>query len=192
MNGDPTGSGAGGDRDWTTAPLEELIHHLSIDEHNWFRAELSSVGQLLAELSRQHGAEFPALTHLPPLFAQLCRDLETHMHHEEEELFPAISRYLTAIAAGQPLKGSPLNAFGGPLRVMEHEHETTGAALRLLREFSLDYAIPGDSCEAYTRAMERLANLEDRLLNHVYLENNVLYPRAVALKSARTPTSAKV
>ncbi len=146
----------------------------------------------LHDLVQQHGAEFPALTHLPHVFSQLCRDLETHMYHEEAELFPAISRYVAAMNAGTPMKGSPLSAFGGPLRVMEHEHESTGAALRLLREFGLNYAIPENCCAEYQELMEALAALEDRLLHHIYLENNVLYPRAAALKAMRASNPVQV
>lgn len=183
MNHDPDGSVAGADRDWTTVPLPELIHYLTVTDHEWIRRELRVIDQELQHLLQEHGAQFPALSHLPHVFAQLCRDLLTHMFHEETELFPVIERYVEAREDGAPIKGSPLNAFGGPLRVMEHEHETVGAAVRLLREFALNYEIPEDCCVAYKLVMERLAHLENRLLQHIYLENNILYPRAAALRA---------
>jgi len=184
LNRDRTGPIAGADRDWTTVPLQELIRYLSVDEHSWFRAELSRIDQKLRQLVHRLGADLNAISHLPHVFSQFCRDLQTHMHHEETELFPAITRHMTAIKAGQPLKGSPLNAFGGPLRVMENEHESTGASMRLLRDFGLNYSIPPDCSPEYAEVMELLQNLEDRLLRHMYLENTVLYPRAVALRVA--------
>lgn len=192
MNADPKGLSAGVDRDWTTAPLQELIHYLSVDEHSLIRSELLIIEQKLRRLVMLHGAEFPALCHLPQVFAQLCSDLQTHMYLEETELFPAIQRYVGAVEAGQPMKSSPLNAFGGPLRVMEHEHETIGAALRLLREFGMNYAVPSDCSPEYTEAMQRLSTLEDLLLHHIYLENNVLYARAAAMKASRIASDLKV
>jgi len=171
------------DRDWTTAPIQELIQYLSVDEHNWFRQELSDITRDLQALVETNVTALHVLAHLPEVFAQLSHDLEVHMFHEEKELFPVIERYVAAADAGMPLKGSPLSAFGGPLRVMEHEHETAGAALRLMREFTHNYTLPADSSAEYAQAMSKLMALEDRLLRHIYLENNVLYPRAAALKA---------
>ena len=173
-------------QDWTAVPLRELIRHLAVDDHNSIRAELVVIEQKLYTLLAEHGGEYPALTYLPTVFSAFCRELNLHMSQEEQELFPAILRYLDALEAGTPLKGSPLNAFGGPLRVMDHEHETTGTALRLFREFGQNYAAPGDASPEYREVMALLSRLEDSLLHHIYLENNVLYPQAAALKVSRT------
>lgn len=177
------------DRDWTTEPLGQLVQFL-IDEHVAIRSDLAALQARLERLANISGGLGPNLQHLPRVFAALCDDLRVHMGHEEVDVFPAIRRYLEAADKGLPLKGSPLSAFGGPLRMMETEHETNGTALRLMREFAHDYSVPSDACPAYEMLIRGMAALEDRLLRHVYLENNVLFPRAAALKSSRASTPA--
>jgi regulator of cell morphogenesis and NO signaling len=122
---------------------------------------------------------------MPAVFHNLMSELEAHMQGEERELFPAIERYLSAMENGEPLKGSPLAAFGGPLHLMEQEHESTASALRLLNEFCRDYDVPRQMCLRYRALVDGIAELEDRLARHMYLEDTILYPRASALKPSR-------
>ena len=175
------------DRDWTTEPLENVIRFLVVTDHTYIRSELNVLGLRLDAMLQEHGSEHPLLSHLPKIFSGLREDLELHMKYEERDLFPAIAHYLDAMQSGEVLKGSALAAFGGPLRVMENEHETVGAALRLLRDFAQDYKVPMDSSLRFRALVLGLQALEDRLLRHIYIENNALYPRAAALKPARSP-----
>lgn len=178
------------DRDWTTAPLLEVIDFLVVTDHSHLRSELEVLRRRLDALVAEQGKRNPALAHLPRVFRSLQDDLETHMMYEERDVFPAIRRYVLAMESGEALKGSPLAAFGGPLRVMENEHETAGAALRLMRDFAQDYKVPDDSSLRYRALVLGLQELEDRLLRHMYIENNVLFPRAAALKPARRSNPA--
>ena len=171
------------DRDWTTVPIDEFIRYLAAEEHAWFRTELSQITQLLKTAGERDASISAVVARITEVFTQLAHDLDVHMSHEETELFPEIHRYIVALNAGTPLKGSPLSGFGGPLRLMEHEHETVGSALRLMRDFGQNYTPPEGCCREYADLLRRLAELEDRLLRHIYLENNVLYPRATGLKA---------
>ena len=172
--------------DWTSAPLRDLIRFLQTEEHEFIRAELPLLQARMARVVEQHAGQYPQLQYLPKAFANLRHDLEAHMRHEENDLFPAILRHIEAAESGEPIRTSPLSAFGGPLRVVEMEHESAGAALRLLRDFCQNYNIPDDACMRYRALVGGLEELEDRLLRHIYLENNVLVPRACALKHAES------
>jgi regulator of cell morphogenesis and NO signaling len=163
--------------------------HFLEQEHVSIRAELRELQARLTATAEVHAGEHPGLQHLPEVFARLGDELQVHMEHEEAEVFRAIDKYLEAVDLGMPLKGSPLSAFGGPLRMMELEHESSGATLRLLREFAHDYNIPDGACPRYQMLVRGMAALEDRLLRHMYLENNVLFARAAKLKPARTAQS---
>lgn len=179
------------DRDWSSEPLRELIRHLVLDEHAHFRSELSILGRRLTSVVETHGAAHPQLLHLLKVFRTLREDLETHMRYEEADVFPMLERYLHAEESGEPMRGSPLAGFGGPLRIMELEHEATGASLRLMREFADNYQAPPDGCARYKSLLAGLAEFEGRLLRHVNLENQVLFPRCAALKAGRMSPSEK-
>jgi regulator of cell morphogenesis and NO signaling len=72
-----------------------------------------------------------------------------------------------------------------PVRMMMTEHDGAGDALRKLRAVTSDYAVPADACISYKTLYEALLGFEADLHQHIHLENNILFPRAVALESGR-------
>jgi regulator of cell morphogenesis and NO signaling len=171
------------DTDWTTVPLRELITHLVQDHHAYFRKALPELQQLLETVVAKHGCDDGVLRPLSRVFESLQMDLLIHMEKEELLLFPAIERYEQAAMSGKPLAGSPFSTFGGPVNIIEHEHETAGAAVRLIRDFTRNYAEPATTCELYRALIEGLREFERRLQDHVEVENNVLFARAAALNA---------
>jgi regulator of cell morphogenesis and NO signaling len=170
--------------DWTHAPLSDLIHHLTAVDHTYFRSELSRLAGQLDEIASVGCDTETVVNQLPKIFGALRRELETHLDHEEKELFPVIVRSEAAIAAGEPLPRSPFAAFGGPVHVTEREHESASAALRLLRLLCDGYR-PGSGSKLYREFVDSLRRLEVRIYTHMHLENNVLVPRAAAMRRQR-------
>jgi regulator of cell morphogenesis and NO signaling len=68
--------------------------------------------------------------------------------------------------------------------MMEHEHDSAGAALRSIRKASNDFIAPADSCISYQTLYKALAAFEADLHQHIHLENNILFPRAIAMEKA--------
>jgi regulator of cell morphogenesis and NO signaling len=62
---------------------------------------------------------------------------------------------------------------------MEHEHVSAGQALRRLRELTDDYEVPAEACTTWRALWHGLADLEKELHQHIHLENNILFPRAL-------------
>ena len=65
------------------------------------------------------------------------------------------------------------------------EHESAGAALRLLRDLC-DGHRSGTGSVAYRELVVGLRKLEVRIAMHMHLENNVLIPRAAAMRKRLT------
>lgn len=176
------------EKDWTTVPLRELIERIVSVDHVYFRTVLPEIQQLLSTVVEKYGCEDGVLRPLVRVFENLRMDLLIHMEKEELLLFPAIERYEAAVASGKPISGSPFAAFGGPVNVIEHEHETVGAAVRLIRDFTRSYSAQSNTCEMYQGLIEQLKMFELRLMDHMSLENNVLFARAAALNARRQKT----
>jgi regulator of cell morphogenesis and NO signaling len=68
-----------------------------------------------------------------------------------------------------------------PISVMEHEHDSAARALRRLRQLTNDYRVPAEACTTWRALWHGLAALEEALHRHIHLENNILFPRALAL-----------
>ena len=105
-----------------------------------------------------------------------------HLVKEEEILFP----YIRALAAAEEQgTGAPPNMFGtvmNPIRMMESEHTSAGNELEALRSLMSNFTVPPDGCTTYRVCFEELAAFDRDLRMHIHLENNILFPKAVALE----------
>ena len=105
------------------------------------------------------------------------------MFKEEQVLFQYIVD--TEEAATQK-RAIPFAAFGtvnNPIRMMMMEHDTAGQILRELRALTSDYKVPADACISYKTLYEALENFERDLHEHIHLENNILFPKALNLEN---------
>lgn len=169
--------------DVTEWPLERLIDHIVSVHHAYVRSALPAIARYLAKLEEVHGARHPELARVAAGFDRMRFDLEQHMLKEERVLFP----YVCDLAARGDTCGQSRSPFGtveNPIRMMEREHRDAADGLRTIRELTNDYAAPADGCATYAVCMSELARFERDLHRHVHLENNVLFPKAVALEDA--------
>jgi regulator of cell morphogenesis and NO signaling len=147
--------------------------------HVALRGELPRLVQMADRVETVHGAEMPHI--LPPLAAhvrELAAELAHHMREEEESLFPAIERVERAVAGEAPVAEADLAAL---VAAREDEHAAAGEHLRALRELAADFTPPEWACNTFRGLYHGLAELERELHEHIHVENNVLFPRALAL-----------
>lgn len=62
---------------------------------------------------------------------------------------------------------------------MQAEHENAGDLLEELRQLTGDFVVPDDACASFRALWQGLEALEHSLHEHIHLENNILFPRAV-------------
>ena len=149
------------------APLPELIDHILTAYHRPLDTALPRIGALAKEVLRIHGERDPQrLKSVLDTFLALANELVPHMQKEEEVLFPMI------------LEGRGIEAQA-PIDVMRHEHDMSDNMLRHLRELTDDYTPPEDACDKWRELWSALEDLDRSLRQHVYLENDILFPRAL-------------
>ena len=173
------------DRDWQVEPLADLIAHIKNTHHKYTREEMARLGPLFDKVCSVHGNNHPELLQIRGLFQGLTQELTTHLMKEEMVLFPYIVRMEEAAIEKEPLVPAPFGTVQNPVSMMEHEHDSAGNALRAMREASNGYSAPADSCVSYQTLYKALAAFETDLHQHIHLENNILFPRAVAMEKAR-------
>jgi regulator of cell morphogenesis and NO signaling len=171
---------ASAERNWDRAPLAELCDHIQQAHHDYLRQELPRLEAIIAKVVRAHGAYHPELAEVQATFAELRAELEPHMMREDCILFPAIR---SLEASGSPLR-LPFGSLNNPIRVMVDEHDHAGDALARLRRLTGDYAVPPGACNTYRVMLAGLAALERDMHQHVHKENNILFPRAIALEAS--------
>jgi regulator of cell morphogenesis and NO signaling len=67
---------------------------------------------------------------------------------------------------------------------MMREHDAAGELVRQIRKASSEYSAPADACPSYEALYRDLREFEADLHQHVHLENNILFPRAVEMEAA--------
>jgi len=170
-------------REWQTEPLGDLITHISNTHHKYTREEMARLVPLLDKVCAVHGKNHPELQQVRASFQALVQELTTHMMKEERVLFPFIMRMEEAVIQKEPVLPAPFGSLQNPVSMMEHEHDSAGNALRALRNASSGYTAPGDACISYQTLYQALAAFEADLHQHIHLENNILFPRAIAMEN---------
>jgi regulator of cell morphogenesis and NO signaling len=164
-------------QDWNSATAASLIDHILAKHHAFLRTELPRLAGMLEKVIAVHGDRHPeSLPPMGPIYAEVKTELEEHMWKEENILFPLIRQLESAKLQGGAVPRMPVF---GPINVMEAEHESAGNALRQLRKLSMDYLPPEDACNTYRALFAGLAEFEADLHEHIHLENNILFPKAL-------------
>lgn len=168
--------------DFDQWPLDKLIHYI-VDKHHLYVAEaLPMLFELTAKVARVHGEKHPELVQIAQIFDGVAKDLQMHMRKEEAILFPFLTRLSTTQNNGMPLPTPVFGSVENPIRMMEAEHESAGVEMEEIRQLSQDYSPPTDACTSYRVLFAKLREFEQDLHQHVHLENNILFPKAIALE----------
>jgi regulator of cell morphogenesis and NO signaling len=143
---------------------EELIDVIETRYHAVHRQELPELVRLARRVEVAH-KDHPALPKgIAALLEQMSAELEAHMQKEEQILFPLMRR------GGHPM-------IAQPIAVMLAEHDDHGAHLRSLEALTHDFTVPDDACPTWRALYIGAKKLADDLMDHIHLENNVLFPR---------------
>jgi len=170
------------DAGWQKRTLAELTVHIIDKHHTYTRSELSRLDQLTDKVAGVHDRNHPELPKVRSAFQLLQKDLIPHMLKEEQVLFPYIQQLEEAVRDGRPAPTPFFGTVRNPVAMMLREHDTAGDLLRELRSTSDNYTVPPDGCISYKTLYEALQELERDLHQHIHLENNILFPRAVVLE----------
>jgi regulator of cell morphogenesis and NO signaling len=172
----------GDTRDWRAASLNELIAHINDTHHVFTREELDRIEPLLAKVARVYGERQPELLRVEAIFLELKRELLLHMMKEEQVLFPYVRQLELAVDNKSARPASCFGTVQNPVRMMMMEHDAAGDMLRQMRELSNNFTSPADACVSYQTLYHALEGLEQDLHQHIHLENNILFPRAVEME----------
>jgi regulator of cell morphogenesis and NO signaling len=152
---------------WDARPLPELVDFIIARFHEPLRADLPALTEAARKIERVHAKKASCPVGLASFLEEVAAELQEHLLKEEQVLFPAIY-------AG---------AHGGrvhmPVRVLMQEHDDHGASLRRLRELATGFVPPPEACATWRALYAGLYKLEADLMEHIHLENNVLFPRAL-------------
>ena len=159
------------------AGLPQIIGQIQEHYHQPLREELPRISAMLAKLVQRHGERLPEV--LPPLqvtFERFRADLERHLRKEDQGLFPA----LIALDASSPGSQAARQWIHNPIELLEAEHDDAVEVMQRMRILTDSYTPPDDACPTFRGAYYALAELERDMHAHIRLEQDLLFPRALA------------
>jgi regulator of cell morphogenesis and NO signaling len=152
----------------TALSLTELADHIERIHHAYLHTELPRLEKMVTKVAVVHGEKEPRLIQIKDIFLALSAELATHLMKEEQILFPMIC-----------------GTVANPVRRMEFEHDEAGEALRHLRQLTDNFTPPAWACNTYRALLDGLLTFEQDMHQHIHKENNVLFPRAIALEQSK-------
>lgn len=158
-----------------------LADYIFNKHHQYYYDEAPLIGELLVKVANHHGERFPELLQVYHLYASLTQELSSHFAKEEKVLFPFIKALVQAKQSGSTEHLSEL-ALSGPIQMMEADHDAAGEILGQLRDVTNNYTAPEGACNSFQFLYKKLKDLEDDLHQHIHLENNILFPKALKLE----------
>lgn len=162
--------------------LDFFCDYIINTHHNYVRESIPFLSEMSQKVARVHGGGHPELIKVAEVFAAIASDLSMHLMKEENILFPYIKEMVEAQKAGRSLPASQFGEVANPIKVMEMEHEGAGEDLSEIRQLTNDYQIPAEACASYRILFQKLEEFENDLHQHVHLENNILFPKALELE----------
>lgn len=170
--------------DFASLSLAELGRHIVATHHAYIRNEVPRLAPLIERTTQRHGETHPEVAELGRLFRQLGDELLEHIAKEEMVLFPYIEALERSQREAAPLPHACFDSVASPVQVMLNDHENAGALLAAMRAATHDYTLPADACPTLAGLYDSAQAFERDLHQHIHLENNLQFPRAIALEAA--------
>jgi regulator of cell morphogenesis and NO signaling len=159
--------------------LTALADHIERTHHESVKEELPILVEQADRVVLKHGTRDLRLMALAETVRELAEEMFQHMAKEEQVLFPLVRE----LEANGHRAGQGAGTLARPIQQMEHEHAHAGDALARLRQLTDGFSPAPDACNTHRALLAGLARFEIDLHLHVHKENNVLFPRALALES---------
>ena len=170
--------------EWASAPLGELAAYIVKTHHAYVNRELPRLAVLADRVVSRHGDTRPELPQIQAKVTELAEEMSAHQTKEELILFPHIARLESAQREGKPKPQGCFGSVSNPIAMMTREHDSAGALVAEMRKLSQDFTPPAGACPTYTGFYAGLHEFEQDLHRHIHLENNILFPRAIALEDS--------
>ena len=169
-------------KNWNNESLADLIAHIVTRHHGFVREQLERLGPLSVKVLAIHGEQHPELGRIRQLFESLRHDMLEHLDKEEKVLFPYVVQIEAGASGERAVPQPPFSTLDAPVQKMIRDHDEVGGQLREIREVSNHFAVPRDACLSYRELYQGLEALEEDLHQHIFLENYILFPRAIKLE----------
>jgi regulator of cell morphogenesis and NO signaling len=164
-------------------PVDFLADYIVNVHHNYLKHSMPEIKDLLKIFIAEHINKYPFLAEVEIIYIQLYKEVFPHMKQEEEILFPYIKQIYHAFSTKESYARLLVRTLRKPVEeVMTKEHESAMKHLHKIRTLTNDYTPPAVACVSHKVNYAKLKELDNDLSQHIHLENNILFPKAIAIE----------
>ena len=163
--------------------LARLIKHIVRVHHHCVRQELPRLAEMASKVASKRGDRAPELAKIAELIEKLHSEMYAHIQKEEQVLFPFISQMDQESIVAYPPSHACFRSVTHPIFMMEQEHESAGHIVAQLTQLTNHFEPLSWACATHIALYSGLRDFEADLRQHVHLENDVLFPRAIQLEA---------
>lgn len=164
---------------WDLSFLSDYIintHHKYVTEAN------NLIIQYSDKVAKVHGHHYVEVVKINELFHEIANELNLHMQKEEMILFPYIKQLAEAKKNNSTITPPGFGTVQNPINMMEHEHDIAGDIIKEIAVLSDNFTPPESACNTFRALYAKLEEYQNDLFQHIHLENNILFPKAISLE----------
>ncbi|HEV8506856.1 MAG TPA: DUF542 domain-containing protein [Chitinophagaceae bacterium] len=166
--------------EWGVDFLTDYIVNI---HHEYLKKTLPETKDTLLRFVESHQDRFTYLPNLLKIFNELSNYTLPHLQEEEDIIFPYIRQISHAYNSKESYAALLVRTLRKPVEnVMNHENESLTALLQQMRQLTDDYIPPERACTSHRVVFSKLLEIDNDLVQHLYLENNILFPKAIAME----------
>lgn len=162
--------------------LDVLVDHIIFTYHKQARTNVFQIEKSLKESISLYGQDYPQLKQIYYRFNQVINELVTHMNNEEVVLFSYIKQLQKSKKERVKFKNPWFETIRRPIHLMEKEHQMADTIFDRIKKLANNYRVPAGASDSCKVIYQKLKDFEDCLRGCIYLENNVLFPKAIKIE----------
>lgn len=169
--------------DFTEWDVDFMIDYIINVHHRYLKVTLPETQQVLADFSKEHLKKFSWLADLELQFDLLIKQLMSAARQEEEVLFPYIRQIAHAHQSREPYAALLIRTLRKPVEDnMFKSHKTIAGIIMSIRDITNSYSTAENVCTSHKVVIAKLKELDIDISQHFYLEQSILFPRAIAIE----------
>ena len=164
-------------------PIVFLADYIVNVHHSYMKTVMPEIKSMLKNFIEEHVKKYPELAALDVAFNQLYKEVFPHMKQEEEVFFPYIKQIYSAFTTKESYAGLLVRTLRKPVEdVMSRDHQSAIKHLHKFRTLTNNYTPPLNACVSHKVSFAKLRELDNDLTQHIHLENNILFPKAIEIE----------
>ena len=166
---------------WNIDFLTEYIVNV---HHQYLKKAFPIASDYLVHFAEGHQKKYPYLAELLEIFEGLKKELLPQLIQEEDILFPYIRQIARAYYSKESYAGLLVRTLRKPEEnVMRHKHDMVNKFIQGMRQLTGHYVVPENACVNHKVTFSKLSEIDNDLVQHMHLENNFLFPKAIAMEN---------